>query len=117
VPFPSYSYYFLEFSIRSSGGAEPQLWAYFHGHEGRSLVRAAVNDTRYIEGGNIEPGRWKHVSIPLADLGAARRFLSRLSIQDRSGRGTATFWIDDLRIVGAKWQVERPRPSKQPDIR
>lgn len=117
LPFPSYSYYFLEFTIRSSGETEPLLWAYFHDREGKSLVRAVVNDNRYIEGGRIEPGRWKHVSIPLADLGAARRFLSRFSLQDRSGGGTTTFWVDDLRIVGAKWREERPRPSKQPLIR
>ncbi|MBN2409567.1 MAG: hypothetical protein JXE07_07495 [Candidatus Aminicenantes bacterium] len=35
---------------------KPQLWAYFHDREGRSLVRAVVNDRRYIEGGNIEAG-------------------------------------------------------------
>ncbi|HUU38043.1 MAG TPA: hypothetical protein VMW46_07565, partial [Candidatus Desulfaltia sp.] len=115
--FPSYSYYFLEFYIRSSGDSEPQLWVYFHDREGKSLVRAAVNDSRYIEGGIIEAGRWKHVSIPLADLGAARRLLSRFSLQDRSGGGTTTFWVDDLRIVGATWREERPQPNKQPDIR
>ncbi len=117
LPFPSYSYYFLEFYIRSSGEIEPLLWAYFHDEEGKSLVRAVVNDRRYIEDGRIEPGRWKHVSIPLADLGAARRFVSRFSLQDRSGSGTPTFWVDDLRIVGAKWREERPRPNKQPLIR
>ena len=116
-PFPSYSYYFLEFAIRCSEESEPQLWAYFSDREGRPLVRAQVNDNRYIEAGGIQAGRWTYVCIPLADLGAARRFLSRFSLQDRSGSGTSTFWVDDLRIVGAKWREERPRPSKRPLIR
>ncbi len=115
--FPSYSYFFLEFTIRSAGEREPLLWAYFHDREGKPLVRAAVSDRRYIEGGKIEPGRWKRVSIPLAELGAARRFLSRFSLQDRSGGGTATFWVDDLRIVGAKWREDRPEPDKRPVVR
>jgi hypothetical protein len=115
--FPSYPYYFLEFYVHGSGEGEPLLLVYFHDREGKSLVRAAVDDTRYMEEGGIEAGRWKHVCIPLADLGARGKILSRLSIQDRSGRGTPTFWVDDLRIVGAKWRGERPRPSKQPYVR
>jgi hypothetical protein len=115
--FPSYSYYFLEFNIRSSGETEPLLWALFYDREGKPLIRVTVNDGRYIEGGTVEAARWKPVSIPLADLGAARRFLSRFSLQDRSGDGTTTFWVDDLRIVGAKWREERPRPDKQPVVR
>jgi hypothetical protein len=115
--FPSYTYYFLEFCVRGSGESEPLLWVYFHDREGKSLVRAAVNDKRYLEEGCIEAGRWKHVCIPLADLGANGKILSRLSIQDRSGGGTTTFWVDDLRVVGAKWREDRPRPSKQPFAR
>ncbi|MGB7294909.1 MAG: hypothetical protein WBC70_04905 [Candidatus Aminicenantales bacterium] len=86
LPFPSYSYYFLEFYVRSSGGAEPQLWAYFHDREGKSLVRAVVNDRRYFEGGNIEAGTvetrphpaWRlrsgqKIPVPLVDPGQERR--------------------------------------------
>ena len=115
--FTSYSYYFLEFHVRGSGGNGPQLWAYFYDRDGNSLLRTPVNDSRYIDGGKIEAGRWKRVCIPLADMGAARILLSRFSLQDRSGQGTATFWVDDLRIIGAKWRGERPRPIKKQTVR
>jgi hypothetical protein len=115
--FASYSYYYLEFYVRGSGGNEPQLWAYFYDRDGNPLLRTPVNDPRYIDGGKIEAGRWKLVSIPLADMGAARTLLSRFSLQDRGGQGTTTFWVDDLRIIGAKWRGERPRPTKRPTVR
>jgi hypothetical protein len=112
--FASFSYYFLEFKVCGSGGNEPQLWVYFYDRDGNPLLRTSVNDPRYIKEGTIEAGRWKHVSIPLADMGAARTLLTRFALQDRGGLGTSIFWVDDLRIIGAKWRGERPRPTKRP---
>jgi hypothetical protein len=114
--FASYSYYFLDFYIRDSGGTEPQLWVYFYDRDGNPLLRIPVNDPRYIEGGTIESGRWKHVLIPLAEMGAVRKRLSRFSLQDRGGQGTSIFWVDDLRLIGATWRGERPRPAKRPTV-
>jgi len=115
--FASYSYHFLEFYVRDSGGTEPQLWVYFYDRDGNPLLRTPVNDPSYIEGGTIEAGSWKHVLIPLAEMGAGRKRLSRFSLQDRSGQGTSSFWVDDLRLIGATWQGERPRPTKKPTVR
>lgn len=114
--FVSYSYYYLEFYVFGSGGSEPLLWAYFYDRRGNLLLRIRVNDPRYIDGGQIEAGKWKRVIIPLADMGAARASLSRFSLQDRSGQGTSVFWVDDLRIIGAKWQPERPRRIEKPGL-
>lgn len=113
-PFPSYSYYFLEFYVRSSGGDEPLLWAYFHDREGNPILRTPVNDPRFIGGGTIDSAGWKRVTIPLAEMGAARRPISRFSLQDRSGRGTDAFWIDDLVMTGAHWRGERSLPPRKP---
>jgi hypothetical protein len=111
-PFASQPYYWLEFSIRGSSGKLPQLWAYFYDRSGEVLHKVPVDDRRYIEGGAVEAGIWKLVSIPLRDLAASRKALSRVSLQDRSGQGTAEFWIDDLRLVGARWPAERNKSRK-----
>ena len=108
TPFFSYMYYYLEFYVRISGGAEPLLWVYFYDQEGNPLFRAPVNDPRYIEGGHIQAGTWNRVFIPLNDMGVARAPLQRLAIQDRSGRGTTVFWVDDVRLIGANWRREPP---------
>jgi hypothetical protein len=115
--FISSPYHYVIFFIRGSEGTEPRLWAYFHDQNGTALGRALVNDPRFIENGHIEPGRWKPVIIPLRTIRAARRLLAGFSIQDQSGRGTGTFWVDSLQIVGAKRREERPRPSKKPGVR
>ena len=115
--FFSYMYYFLEFYIRGSGGEEPLLWVYFYDREGNPLFKTPVNDPRYIGGGHIRAGTWSRVFIPLGDMGVARAPLQRLAIQDRSGRGTTVFWIDDLRLIGANWQREPSPPGQEPTVR
>jgi len=112
-PFASQPYYWLEFSVRGSSGSQPLLWAYFYDRNGSLLQRVPVNDKRYLEAGTIETGKWKFISIPLRDLAASRKALSRVSLQDRSGRGTAEFWIDDLRLVGARWPAKRNKLRKK----
>jgi hypothetical protein len=106
--FFSYPYFYLEFSVRGSSSREPQLWAYFHDRTGEPILRVPVNDSRFLEGGRIDPGHWKQVLIPLQEMNALRTPLSRLTIQDRSGQGTDAFWLDDLRLVGAKWRTGKP---------
>lgn len=111
--FASQPYFWLEFFIRgSSAGSLPQLWAYFYDRTGAVLHKVRVDDRRYIEGGAVEAGIWKLVSIPLRDLAASRKVLSRVSLQDRSGQGTAEFWIDNLRLIGARWKMEREKLRK-----
>jgi hypothetical protein len=113
-PFASQPYYWLEFSVRGSSAGTPlQLWAYFYDRTGAVLRKVSVSDKRYIKGGAIAAGTWKTVSIPLSDLAASRKMLSRLSLQDRSGRGTGRFWIDDLRLVGARRKGKEARPIKK----
>jgi hypothetical protein len=112
--FASQLYYWLEFSVRgSSSGNPPQLWAYFYDRTGEVLHKVVVNDKNYIKGGTIDPGKWKNVSIPLRDLAASGKILSGFSLQDCSGRGTGQFWIDDLRLVGARRKGNGTRPNKK----
>jgi hypothetical protein len=106
--FDSSPYYFLEFYVRCSEGAEPLLWAYFSDQDGNPLLKIPVNDPRYIEGGRIRAGWWDRVFIPLTDMGAAGARVSRFSLQDRSGKGTTVFWVDDIWLLGAIWLREPP---------
>ena len=113
-PFASQPYYWLEFAIRSNpGGSPPQLRAYFYDRAGAVLHMVSINNQRYLSGGTVEPGKWKVVSIPLRDLAASRKMLSRVSLQDSSGRGSSDFWIDDLRLVGARWKESERLPAKR----
>ena len=112
-PFHSGPYYRLEFFIRGASESLPDLWVYFQDEADRVLLRAAINDRRYIQEELVGEESWQFVSIPLFNLGAARKFLSRLSFQDRSGQGTADFWIDELAIMGAKRSPARSRSGKK----
>lgn len=102
-PFPlTPEYYWLEFHIQASDGPQPVLWAYLYDDQGNELGRRRVDDCRYIEGGTIDAGVWKTVSIPLQDLNVRGRKLTRICLQDRLGRPSSGFWVDDIRIVSAK---------------
>jgi Glycoside Hydrolase Family 113 len=115
--FYSYMYYFLQFYVRYSEGPEPLLWAYFYDEAGNPQFKTPVNDPRYIDGGHIKAGTWSRVLIPLGDMGVGRSPIARLSLQDRSGRGTTTFWIDNLWLIGANWRSAQLPPPKEPAIR
>jgi hypothetical protein len=100
--------YYLEFYIRGSSPEGQYLRVFFHSEDGTELHGQRVECSRYIEGGTIEAGIWKRVRIPLSDLNAAGRSLIRVSIQDRRGEGSAVFWVDEIRLVGATWPVYLP---------
>jgi len=98
--FDSSPYYWLEFYVRASSPGT-QLWAFFFDENGDELRKCPVDNCRYIEDGTIDVGVWKQVRIPLSDLNAADRSLTRVAIQDRSGNGTVEFWVDEMRLVAA----------------
>lgn len=102
---PSFStggYQWLEFYVRGSAAGSQQLLAYLSDDGGAELRKRPVNDCRYVEGGVIEPGVWKRVLIPLSHLNANGKTLSRIFIQDGRGQTSNTFWVDDIKLVGAK---------------
>jgi len=100
--FGSGQYHWLEFYVRGSSSSQPNLSVFFDAENGTKLVHVPVNDCRHIAAGTINAGTWKRVRIPLSYLNAPNLSLTRLTIQDKSGQGSALFWIDDLRLVGAK---------------
>lgn len=100
--FGSAQYHWLEFYVRGSSSSQPNLSIFFDAKDSTKLVHVPVNDCRHIAGGTIDAGVWKRVLIPLSYLNAPALSLVRLNIQDKSGQGSTLFWIDDLRLVGAK---------------
>lgn len=101
-PFSTTEYAWLEMDIRGSSEGEPQLRVYLETAEGKRLVAAPVNDCRHIAGGHIEADVWKRVRIPLRDLNPNGLPVVRLTIQNASGSPSPLFWLDNLRLVGAK---------------
>ena len=106
--FSASPYHWLEFYVRGSPSGQQLLWAFVNAEDDIELRKRPADDCRYIEGGVIEAGTWKRVSIPLSDLNATGQSLVRVSIQDRSGQASTAFWVDELRLIGATWRVYLP---------
>ena len=105
--FDTGGYYWLEFYICGAPGGRQHLWAFFHDANDEELRKRRVDDCRYIPGGIIDDSEWQHLLIPLEDLNAANKSAVRVCLQDRSGQG-ASFWVDEIRLVGAVWKVYLP---------
>ena len=95
------AYHWLEFYIRGSAESEVGLWAFVYTEDGAEQGKRRVDDPRYLQDGTIEAGAWKRVLIPLEDLNPDRLAFTRIVFQDRTGDGTSTFWVDDIRLMGA----------------
>ncbi len=106
-PFSTDEYRWLEMDIRGSAEGEPQLRVYLETAEGERLVAAPVNDCRHIAGGHIEVDIWKRVRIPLRDLNPDGLPVVRLTIQNASENPSGLFWLDNLRLVGAREPAHR----------
>ena len=100
APFSTDRYRYLTFWILGSSPGEQHLWAFFYDEHDVELSKRQVDDCRYIAGGTIEPAHWKQALIPLADLDAARRTVTRVAFQERSGQADSRFWLDEIRLVG-----------------
>ncbi len=97
----------------ASFDSSPYHWLefYVYGTVAGQQVRAFANDEndtglRHIPV-CIELGTWKQVRVPLSDMNAAGRFLQRISI-DNPDSQPSSFWVDDIRLVGATWTVYLP---------
>ena len=100
--FASQEYAWLEFRVRRAAAEATSLTVFFEAADGTSLYRAPVNDCRHIAGGTIRADTWGLVRIPLSYLNRAGANLVRLNIQNASGEDTASIWLDDIRLVGAR---------------
>lgn len=105
--FDASPYAWVEFYVRgNSPQASEQLWLTLITADG-PLINGRIDYYRHIADGRIEPGVWKRVLIPLESLGTNGQNLTGVIIQDRNGQG-ATFWLDEIRLVGAKFGAALP---------
>jgi hypothetical protein len=112
-PFPAWpDYRLLEFCLYIPSDNPPELWVYFHDQDGNEMVRRKAEDCRYLEDGQIRPDAWNAISIPLRHLVVAGRSLSRLCLEDRTGRGSSQFWVDGIRLVGAGLVIPSDRRKR-----
>ena len=100
-PFSTEPYNWLEFYARRQSQGGTQLWLSLSDENDQELTQRVVEDCRFVEAGTIVAGAWKRVRIPLSDLGAAARMVTRINIQDRNGDASTPLWIDEIRLVGA----------------
>ncbi len=101
-PFSTGDYRWLEMYIRGSSEGEPLLRVYLETADGVRLVAAPVNDCRHIAGGRVEANVWKQVRIPLRDLNPNGLQVIRLTIQNASANPSPLFWLDNIRLIGAR---------------
>jgi hypothetical protein len=106
----------LQFCFYAPSNNPPQLWVYFYDRDARMMTPRQVDDCRFIEEGHLRLDAWNHVSIPLQHLMEPGRGVSRICFEDRSGKGSVEFWVDDIRMVGARSivPVERTKRDGSP---
>jgi len=87
----------------NTGGQSLKIFVHSEGGQGAEV---ALSDPRYIEGGTVAAGQWRLVVIPLKDLGADNRGVTRFNLQTATADDPTIFFVDDVRLVTAA----APRP-------
>jgi hypothetical protein len=95
-------YQLLQFSYYPPSSSPPELWVYFYDRDARMMTARRVDDCRFLDENELRLDGWNRVSIPLRHLVESGAGVSRVCFEDRSGRPSVEFWVDDIRLVGAK---------------
>ncbi len=105
--FDTTPYSHLRFAIRPSGSL-PRITATFHTPNNAEIRKIDIRPYASPLGAG-----WLLVNIPLTDLGAANTTVSRVSLQEGTGTGQPTFFIDDIRMVARSSTPPPPPPPAQ----
>src|SRR5690606_27951111 len=92
--FTTAPYTWLEFAIRTSQSSLPDIRVALYDSGGRLIKQ--VDPRPYA---NEVGGGWHKVSIPLSVLGAANTTVTRVQLQEDSGRAQKTFYLDNIRFA------------------
>lgn len=79
-----------------------QLELFFQAADGAQLPSAPVNDCRHLAAGEVTPGIWHRVRIPLSELNPDFKMVTRVNIQNRSAGDSVQFWLDNIQLVAGK---------------
>lgn len=96
-------YYFVEFYLRT-GSASTELYVTPYDPDEQPLGQRSLSDCRYTGGAPLQAQTWTRVRIPLQHMSATGKTISGLTFQ--VGDTTGSFWIDNLRLVGASGEQQ-----------
>ncbi len=106
LPVDTTSYEFLEFYIFIKDIQQdkyPHVSAFFFDRtEVPMLYKPDISLPAYVEGGDLTPGAWHQIRIPLAELGIADTDITMLALGHQSNEGVVNFYLDDISLVGAR---------------
>jgi hypothetical protein len=96
-------YGWLEFYINPGQNLDRDLRLYLNDENDHALEQQVyLNNVIYLGGSILKANQWQRVLIPLTDLGGENRAIVRINIKDSSGNGQPDFYIDKMRLLGAK---------------
>ncbi len=76
------------------------------------MTARRADDCRFLDEGGFRLDAWNRVSIPLRCLLGSGGRVSRVCFEDRSGSGPAEFWVDNVRLAGAKRSVPAKKTKR-----
>jgi hypothetical protein len=101
-PFDISDYAYLVFYLNGGETADQQLYVEMKSGDNVPLgERATLTDSTFVEGYPLQAGQWHRVTIPLNLLNPEGVPFAWFDIGDASGKGAATFYIDEIRLVAA----------------
>jgi hypothetical protein len=96
--FPLTGYTAFEFYVHGGDAGGQMLQVAFHDADGQLMHTVRVNNKDYIDGGRVEAGRWKRVYIPLRDLRATGRSVTKIAISNAAAE-SALYYVDAVNLV------------------
>jgi hypothetical protein len=96
-------YGWLEFYINPGQVLNRDLTLYLNDENDKALGQQVyLNNVIYLGGSILKENQWQRVLVPLTDLSDENRTIVRINIKDSSGNGQPDFYIDKIRLLGAK---------------
>jgi len=94
-------YHWIEFYINYGEDTSRKLNISGYGKNDQEFYyELNITEPKYYDE-TIQTETWYSVMIPLEDFGANSKRLSKICIADGSEVGQATFWLDNVHLVGA----------------
>lgn len=95
-------FYWMEFYIYVGSDVARQLAIVAVLPSGFSMPNVDIGDPGYLEGGKFIANQWQRVLIPLKVIAGGNTTVAAFNIHDWSGVGETAFYLDGIRLLGAK---------------
>jgi hypothetical protein len=95
-------FYYVGIQIFISANTYPSLIAYFHDQTDKPInLDVTIFEPRYIQGNIFTPSRWLTIRIPLIELDAISRTISRFNLKNNSDALHDIFLLGDIKLLGS----------------